>query len=140
MTQPKSIEQRLLEGEPNIARISKLNPTPEGKPSKPRNLGTHGSKLWDNTVSILIEQGIATTLDQPALESMCYWWNLYKDSQTTVSRLVDYGTMEASRAINVTSKAYDNWRRVAQQFGLTAQARNNVTISAEDNEADEFFA
>lgn len=110
-----------------------------GEPVKPK-LGPHGSQLWDDLIPQLHEAGIATSVDQGALESLCYWWDVFKQSQEKLSSIEDITGTDASRAMNFASKAFDNYRRLAQQFGLTAQARNSVSSAPVGDESDTFFS
>lgn len=137
MSNAKSGEQKAYEGHPNKAEI-KPKPDIEGRPRKPRGMDNEANKLWDSVVSQLIEQGIATAVDTPALHALCYYWSLFLRTQASIDKHKDFGTTEANRAVSANSKAWDNFRRLAQQFGLTAQARNNVSATVTDDVLEDF--
>ncbi|WP_254510411.1 P27 family phage terminase small subunit [Anatilimnocola floriformis] len=138
MSAAKSLTLKLLEGHPNQAAL-RPNMQATGEPVKP-DLGPHGSALWDEIVPQLREQGIATSIDAGALESLCFWWDVFKSSQDKLAAVEDITGTDASRAMNFISKAFDNYRRLAQQFGLTAQARNSVSSAPVGDDAGDFFS
>lgn len=138
MSVAKSGEQKAFENHPNRSLIV-ANPSGQGKPIKPRGLGPIAAKFWDTTIAELIDQGVATSLDQSSLEALAYWWEVFKVSQESMLTL-DFASTSGARAMNANSKAFDNYRRLAQQFGLTPQARNSVTAGSggEDELESEF--
>lgn len=137
MSNAKSLQQQQYEGKSQS--LQRPTATGEGVPVRPKNLTREGGKFWTTSIQPLIDSGVATAQDQQALESMLFWWTVFLQSQKAVLEIEDWGTTESQRTINATSKAYDNYRRLAQQFGLTAQSRNAVSPGDLDDDLADFM-
>lgn len=137
MHNSKNIEQHLLEGATHIKILPNLSC--DAKPIRPDKLNEYEAELWDNVISRLIDAGVATALDQASLESLIYWYSVYKKSQHCVDKITDYTSIEASRALSASMKAYENYMKLSKQFGLTAQSRNAITINS-NSEVDDFLS
>lgn len=135
----KSEKQRLQEG--SHKSVIKNEPKPnKGISRMPRGLGTDATRLWSKLVPQLEKLGLATAIDEVALQSMCQWYQVYCDAAKTLSTIEDMSSIEGTRALNNCSKAFDNFRRLAQQFGLSPQARTGISIElSNDDSGDKFF-
>ena len=133
----KSSKQKLLEGHPNKA-IIKQQAEIKNIPTKPKKLSGRASRFWGKYVPLLIEKGLATDLDSPKLEQMAVYWDLWQSCIEQIDRQ-QLGTPTATRLLNSANKAFDNFRRIAQMFGMSPLPRNALTITDAKLEADEFF-
>lgn len=136
MSQAKSSNQKSYEGHKDRSLIRP--DFAEGKPVKPPGMLPEASKLWDSTVVQLINQGVVTAVDQQSLEGLCYWWAIFVGSQASLATIDDWATIIATRAVSNASRAWDNYRRLATQFGLSPQARNTVSAAPQGDELDDY--
>lgn len=134
----KSASLRMLEG--SHKSTIKKEPQPQNQPVKPRGLGKDASRLWDRLIPQLEKLGLATAIDECGLMSLCNWWGVYCEAQKTLAQVEDLSSLQGQRALNATSKAFDNFRRLAQQFGLSPQARTGINLELQlDDSGDKFF-
>lgn len=134
----KSASLRMLEG--SHKSLVKAEPTPKGLARKPRGMGRDAQLLWDKLVPQLEKLGLATAIDECGLMSLCNWWGVYCEAQKTLAQVEDLSSLQGQRALNATSKAFDNFRRLAQQFGLSPQARTGINLELQlDDSGDKFF-
>lgn len=135
----KSANLRQLEG--SHKSLIKKEPQPnKSKPSKPRGLGRDASRLWESLIPQLEKLGLATAIDEVALTCLCQWWQTYCDAQKTLAQVEDLSSLQGQRALNAASKSFDNFRRLAQQFGLSPQARTGINLEvSQDDSGDRFF-
>ena len=90
-------------------------PAPPGVPTPPIDLEGEAKKHWDEVVPILINMGVATSVDSHALTQMCHWWAEWK-------KLADRET----KPITALQTASYNWLRLAGRFGLTPSDRADI--------------
>lgn len=122
----KTNEQKLLEGHPNKQRI-KNTPQAKGKPIKPRGLRGEALKLWNSIVPELDRLGVVTEIDTPQLTAMAEWWGLYRKAVS-------------EEDIHNANKAWTNFNKLADAFGLTPKGRNTVQVSAtKEDDLDSFL-
>ena len=110
-TVPKPAALKILEGRPSRQIQNEVQP--KGKPKRPRGLSTIEAKHWNYNIPKLVELGIATDLDQNALESMVRWWGLYSEA------------MEA-RNVNAAQKSFNAWFKIAGTFGMMPAERSKL--------------
>lgn len=137
----KSEATKLTEG----SEARRINNEPKPAKSSPRMLrkgsfGKDATRLWTKLVPQLEKLGLATAIDEVALQSMCQWYQIYCDAAKTLSTIEDMGSIEGSRALNSCSKSFDQFRRLATQFGLSPQSRTGISIElSPDDSGDKFF-
>ena len=112
-----------------------------GLPVRPKGLKPQARKLWDYITPKLHEIGTATEIDAPALTALVQWWATYLEAQKALEKIQDWTTTEAQRVLTATSKAYENFRRLSLEFGLTPKARNQIDVKpTEKDELERLFA
>jgi len=130
----KAASLRLIDGEYDASRI-KNTPKANGPLRKPRGLAGQAGKVWERIVPKLIDAGVATNLDQFALESLCRWWAVYQTASKTLEKL-DPTSNEGVKALRASTVAFDNFRRLAEQFALTPKSRNQIDLKVEEKNED----
>lgn len=121
----KTNEQKELEGHPNKARL-KNTPTHKGEPIKPRGIKGEAEKCWNKIVPHLVSTGVAKEIDSHQLEALCVWWAFYKNAVTNDD-------------MNAAHRAWSNFNKLADQFGLSPKARNTINTSPTEDALDEFL-
>lgn len=137
MSNAKPLHQQQYEGK--TQSLQRVTATGDGVPVKPKDLTDEGKRFWKIAVQHLINSGVATAQDQSSIEQMTYWWCVWKKSKHLLLEIDDIQTTDSARAMQFVSKASDNYRRYAQQFGLTPQARNSVSPGEVDDDLAEFM-
>ncbi len=126
---PKPAALRLLHGNPSKRPIPR-EVSPEGKPVRPRRMAKDAGAHWDKNVKQLVSLGLATALDQSALEVMCDHWAAY----------------QAAKRAGETStqlKFFAAWEKLASKFGMTAADRARlagITATTELAKSERFLA
>ena len=136
MSLPKSESQKLFENHPNKSLI-KPNPTPKNAVRKPQGLSKEAEKLWRKLVPQLQELQLATAIDEASLIGMCEWWAVYVNAQESLKLIENYASIEATRALNASKISWSEFRRMAESFGLTPQARTGIHVEKPHNDDDE---
>lgn len=135
---PKSIDTLKLTGQYREDRHgNQETPTPKGNPMRPRKFKGDAKKLWDAVVPQLIELRMATSLDQHSLESMCEWWQTYRD---LVNEPLADGILDRQRQLLSRKTAYDCFLKLAQKFGMNAVDRQGIRLPKEKEQANPFEA
>jgi|GEM_PF-6817070 len=133
----KSEADQRLHGE-HHSRI-KHNPKADGLPVMPDSLGKYAKQHWKDTIPQLIEMGLATAADQSTLEGLCDWWHFYQVSKATLEKCPEPG-IDRQRAFNEYRQSWQEYSRLARQFGLTPQSRATINVDPQvNNPADEFL-
>jgi len=135
----KSAKLRRFEG--GHKSTIKTEPQPQTTPPrKPRGLGMDASRLWAVLIPQLQKLGLATAIDEVALVCLVQWWQVYCDAQKTLAQVEDLSSIAGTRALNAASKSFDNFRRLALQFGLSPVARTAINLELQvDDFGDKFF-
>lgn len=110
---PKTI--KLFEGNRTKEDLSYVEPTADGVPKRPKDLGGYGRHHWDLVLPQALKWG-AGRVDAHTLRALCQWWDVQQ-------RALKAGD------VNTAHKAATMWIRLAAKFGLSpadrAQMRTN---------------
>lgn len=112
---PKPAALKILEGNAGKREIPQ-EVQPEGQaqmPSRWLRKGEHSEQArehWNQMVPELIRLGLATSLDQPALEQMCEWYAVLRVAQQDLE-------------YTLAGKAFDRWTSLAAKFGFSPSDR-----------------
>jgi len=116
-----------LEGHPNKRRFNTA-PNTQGTPQRPYGLSTGSKRAWDKLVPQLVEMGTATEIDETALTALVNWWDLYQRSSKQLAKQTDLTSAESVKLLRTATSAYENFRRLAGEFGLTPKSRASLEI------------
>ncbi len=100
-------------------------PAATGKPTKPRKLGKVASAFWDKYVPGLVATGVAKSIDAPALEAMCQWWQEYQ-------RLYADSDVEDRYRVSRMAAAHKQWVLLASKFGMSPVDRTRIETLEQD--------
>lgn len=145
---PKPTALKLLHG---TARNDRINPNEpkfavlaDAKP--PTWLKGRGRKAWADLAPMLIQIGVLTEADRPALLMLCDTYGEWMDLRDVVRREghtyeveTKTGTMIMNRP--EVAQASDCWRRVnlmLGQFGMTPASRTKVSAASNSEDVDPF--
>lgn len=116
MNRRKTHNLKVLEG--TREKLSD-KPQPHGLPMKPAELEGSQADIWDHLVPRLAELGLATDLDQPMLEAMCYWWGEFVFWR-------DQRILDPWKRMNLTASAWKQFWTIASKFGVTPADREGL--------------
>lgn len=100
----------------------------------PKELGREGRQLWRERVVPLVELGVVSEADRPAVTAMCQHWERMQRAQ----RVLDVqgyfvpgsmGQMVTHPALRIVNDASTHFLRYATEFGLTASARVGLGLA-----------
>ena len=131
------------------------NPENEPEPEKcmivpgaPSYLGTYAKALWKRVAGAMVESGILTTVDLPALELMCSAYEEFREAREAVyftakgkaRTLRQYMRGKNSQTMpeyNALKSAFAAYKSYATEFGLTPSSRNRIDLKPpKEPEAD----
>jgi P27 family predicted phage terminase small subunit len=141
---PKPTELKKLAGNPGKRPLNENEPKPKPVlPKKPTHLPAEAARFWREHVPRLVELGVVTEVDGPALAMMATHYALAREAAKVLKRdgilvLDERGLERKHPLLQVMRDNSAAFRAYAVQFGLTASARARLTI-AEPEEADEEF-
>jgi P27 family predicted phage terminase small subunit len=145
---PKPTVIKILQGNPGKRPLGRREPQPPlGVPPCPRHLRGLARVAWHRIGKQLARMGVATTVDQDALELLVRAYAEYCRAQAVVDRRGDTYTIQTAsgrvhRARPEVAIAQDAWRRARLmliEFGLTPAARARVELDppTEDTAAND---
>lgn len=107
-------------------------------PKAPKNLGTHGRKLWNELVPILVQGELLSTGDLPALVLLCQTHQLRveADLELQKSGFIVKGSKDQpapNPLVGVRKSLTDQETTLLRQFGLTPSSRIGVPQKTKDN-------
>jgi P27 family predicted phage terminase small subunit len=120
----------------------------------PSYLSKYAKKLWKKLAGELVEKGILTVLDLPALEVCCEAYGQFREAQEIVFKvIVDPETRKRRRQTlteymkgrsshsapeyTAMNKLYQTFRLYLTEFGLTPAARSKLDLPATGSKAED---
>lgn len=107
-----------------------------GDPVKPKDLTGEALVFWDTYVPILIEAGIAESVDTPELTAMCEWWAEYRE-HVVVERDRLLGIVSLCDSINQLAIAIS---KTPEGFNFQAAEAVIESIASDIRKADSVSA
>lgn len=101
-----------------------LEPQPKGVPRKPAGMSKDASDHWKAVVPSLIDTGVATEQDAPALAAMCEFRGEYERAKRRKQH-------DRTRLLMMVA-AHKEWINLASRFGLTPSDRARITGNAKE--------
>jgi phage terminase small subunit len=65
---------------------------------------------WEAVVPALAKAGLVTVVDRPALEALCLNYAIWREDPHN-------------------TKAFGEWRKIAQEFGMTPSSRSRIKVT-----------
>lgn len=104
-----------------------------GSPKKPRGLSAKQKQLWDAVVDVMPEAALGSA-DTSVMTEMCRWFGVYLKSMDKLEKdPQDYKLMTA------TVKAWQEFRKVAMDYGLTPQSRAAIKVPQKGDDEESPF-
>jgi P27 family predicted phage terminase small subunit len=136
-------------------RNPKNEPDPEVLteiPKPPSFLHRYGKQFWKKLVPVLIEEGLLTVVDLPALEICCDLYAQWREAHDAVFRPVDPETgKKGKRSLaqymkgrnsqtqpeySAMKSSYQAFKSYMAEFGLSPLARNRIDIPMTKEDLD----
>ncbi len=124
---------RVVRGNPGRRPLPEGEPEPASDlPIAPAHLSDEAKAEWDRTGQQLLELGLITTIDRPALAAYCAAWARWVDAE---QRLVEFGVvikspkgfLVQSPYLSIANRAMEQMMKVLVEFGMTPSSRTRVT-------------
>lgn len=104
-----------------------------------------GKAQWKNVAPHLINSGLLTVLDKPALALYCEACARWIDANDNVRK---YGTVVKAPSgfpvqspyLAIANKAFDQMKSILVEFGMTPSSRTKVTVNQDTSDADNPYA
>lgn len=131
----KPTRLKILTGNPGKRRLNKCEPQPApGGLVCPASMPREGKELWARIVPELERIGVATGIDQTALESYCRAYATWKyaerklqeEGMTFTSQ--NSGIPRPSPYVQIANTAAENIIKWARELGLTPASRSRLQI------------
>jgi len=151
----KPTNLKLIQGTHRKDRVPEHEPEPEKVsevPRPPSYLSKHAKKLWKTLAEELVEKGILTVVDLPALEVCCEAYGQYRAAQEAVFRPVDPKTGKRTKRTlseymkgrnsqtmpeySSMTKAFYYFKAYLIEFGLTPASRGRIDLPDSGEEED----
>ena len=144
----KPTRKKIIQGTFRTDRAPKNEPepTPVGEPPKPPYYLPEAAKeLWRKLATELVEKGLLTVVDVPALEICCMNYGLYRELWDTVHCMIEDSFTGKRRRQTLAEymdgrnsqtmpeytnmqKAFATFKSYLIEFGLTPAARSRVDL------------
>lgn len=126
---------RVYEGNPGKRPLPENEPQPEGVAVKPAGLGEIASQTWDEQAAILGPLNLLTPADQKAFMAYCHAWEDYCIARADVEKHGAYCVDQQGKSILSAPyrrmlAAFERFRRLQSEFGMTPAARTGLAVSA----------
>lgn len=136
---PHMIEDRIRRGNPSGHRLPEPvlvggRPEIEDWSQPPEHLPEDAKAVWVNTISTVIEAGVADHVDLPALEGMALAYSRAREA----ARIIDEEGMIAEGysgqpvqhpAVKIERDSWRAFLNFAEQFGITPIARTRLGLA-----------
>lgn len=137
---PKPTSIKRLAGNPGKRPLNDREPKPRPANVKmPRGvLPKHGQKLWRQLAPLLLELGVLTEVDLPALEMMCLHYALARQALEEVNEIgltiEEDGKTKKNPAMQAFRENSQAYKQLLVEFGLTPSSRSRIVTETLENE------
>ena len=144
---PRPTHLKLLEGNPGKRPINEDEPEPEVPakvPRAPAFLGKEGKAEWRKLVPELMELGLYTSIDRPALTAYCEAWDTWRQAEDHkrkhgVTTTTPNGYEVQSAYVGIANKAMAHVRAFLAEFGMSPSSRSRVGVKPKSKDDTEEF-
>ena len=143
----KPTSAKIIQGNFRKDRSPKNEPQPKKVfevPRPPSHLTRHAKKLWKSLAAELVEKGILTITDLPALEACCEIYGQYREAHEAVFHPIDSMTGKRTKRTlaeylkgrnsqtmpeyTAMTKAFNTFKAYLIEFGMTPASRGKLDI------------
>ena len=144
----KPTQMKVLEGNRGKRPLpaNEPKPAPATKDVKPPTwMNTDGKKMWKRLVPILQRLQLLTEADLESFSMLCQSWGDYVEHVKDIKKNGKYciyvnkggGANEVERpAVKLMHRAYERYKALCSEFGLTPASRTRIEIKPSDEEYD----
>jgi len=122
-----------MRGNPGRRPLNENEPQPrKGKPICPSHLDDEAKREWKRICNTLLDMGLLTTADRPALAAYCVAWSRWVAAEDMVRttglilKAPQSGSLMHNPYLTIANTAMEQMRRMMVEFGLTPAARSKV--------------
>jgi len=125
---------KLVQGNPSKRPLNTREPQPEKATlKKPRGLSKEAARHWKSLAEQLIESGILTEIDKPALMMLCEAWARWINTQEILRTQplvikTSKGYPIQNPYISIGNKAFEQVHKMFCEFGMTPAARSRIEL------------
>lgn len=126
---------KVVRGTDQPCRVNKDEPTPgTDKIEKPPGLSVNADPVWDELCEMLMEAGVMTNVDQPALRLLCETYAQWIEANTQLTKVgllikgKDGGAV-TSPYFHIADKLAKRVAACLADFGMNPSARTRVSIA-----------
>jgi len=139
---PLPTHLRILEGNRSRRPLNENEPKPKQvMPECPDHLSDEAKKQWNKLGKQLFDVGILTELDGDALAMYCDAWARWVNAKEMLDK---HGAVFKSKngfpALNpyfaVASQAFEQMRRILQEFGMTPSSRTRLGVEPKSGKSE----
>ncbi len=114
-------------------------------PDPPSWINKEGKQIWKQLFPQLKRIGILTSIDINSFEALCYYYGEWREGIREIKKNGKYylytnkagATNEIERPIvKITQKAFENYKSMCTEFGLTASSRTRIEVKIDDEGVD----
>lgn len=119
-------------------KVRKNEPEPApGVPNPPSWLTKEAGAEWRRVVPALAAEGLLSKVDRAALSMMCQSWADYVAARQELKAegvvfKTEKGYIAKNPRATIMNEAFERWRKIALQFGLTPGARAGLATTKSD--------
>jgi len=149
----KPIEIKKLEGNPgkrpleDVVSAEDIKKVQEEQQiTKPRWMTMRAKAIWDRLFPYLEKLGILTILDKESFAGFCQsyadWVEARLEAQKYKQDKSEYARRRYKECMKLADRAFEKWKTLAIEFGLTPSSRGRISIEnknlIKDKEWEEF--
>ena len=143
---------KVLKGNPGQRRLPENEPKPKpatGELKAPAWMNSDGKKMWKRLASQMQRIGLLTEADLESFTMLCQSYGDYVEGVKDMKKNGKYCTYtnkagaenEVERPVaRATHRAYERYKSLCAEFGLTPASRSKIEIPGGDGAIDEMEA
>jgi len=115
-------------------------------PITPSYFNKDAKRCWRKLGALLLDQGLITSTNIISFEILCSEYGIYREAQNNMKSVVDMihkgidsnsNTITRVNALRrISQQAFDNFRKMATEFGLTPSTVSKVTATNDEKKND----
>ncbi len=148
----KPTRQKIIQG---TFRNDRIPPFPPEAPKiitiprAPSYMNKWAKKYWSDQIGDMVETGVIRTVDLGVFELLCEAYGQYREAREAIytvagprggkrkRTLAEYlrgRNSQTAPELTAMNKAFDNFQRLAKEFGMTPVSRNRIDVPPEKGE------
>jgi len=135
----KPVEIKMMEGNPgkrpldDVINVHDIKKVDDGQIVKPKWMTARAKAVWNRLSPALEKLGILTVLDRESFVGFCQsyadWVDARLEAQKYRQDKSEYARRKYKENMKLADKAFEKWRVLATEFGLTPSSRGRISVS-----------